>query len=165
MERATAVKPGTAIDPSRFRLLHTMLRVFDLERSIDFYCRLMGMKLLRKREVEAGRYTIAFVGYGDDAANTVVELTYNWDQKEPYTIGSGFGHLAIAVARSSRHLRGTAKGGRENPAPTRTAEIRHGEHRLHRGPRRLQDRVDRAGMKPDVRSSKMNSLNLQVTAA
>lgn len=97
MERATAVKPGTAIDPSRFRLLHTMLRVFDLERSIDFYCRLMGMKLLRKREVEAGRYTIAFVGYGDDAANAVVELTYNWDQKEPYTIGSGFGHLAIAV--------------------------------------------------------------------
>ena len=98
MDTQTDGKPATGIDTSRFRLLHTMIRVFDLNRSIDFYCRLMGMKLLRKREVEAGRYTIAFVGYGEDATHTVVELTHNWDQKEPYTIGSGFGHLAIGVS-------------------------------------------------------------------
>ena len=98
MDTQTDAKPGTGIDTSKFRLLHTMIRVFDLNRSIDFYCRLMGMKLLRKREVEAGRYTIAFVGYGEDATHTVVELTHNWDQKEPYAIGSGFGHLAIGVS-------------------------------------------------------------------
>ena len=97
MDTATPTKSATGIDTSRFRLLHTMIRVFDLDRSIDFYCRLMGMKLLRKREVEAGRYTIAFVGYGDDATDTVVELTYNWDQKEPYALGNAFGHLAVGV--------------------------------------------------------------------
>jgi lactoylglutathione lyase len=97
MDTATSAKPSTGIDTSRFRLLHTMVRVFDLEKSIDFYCRLLGMKLLRKREVEAGRYTICFVGYEDDATGTVVELTYNWDQKEPYALGAGFGHLAIGV--------------------------------------------------------------------
>ena len=79
------------------RLLHTMIRVFDLEKSIDFYTRLLGMKLLRKREVPPGRYTLAFVGYGDEQGNAVIELTYNWDQKEPYTIGSGYGHMAIGV--------------------------------------------------------------------
>ena len=97
MDTATTSKPATGIDTSRYRLLHTMIRVFDLDKSIDFYCRLMGMKLLRKREVEAGRYTLAFVGYEDDATGTVLELTYNWDQKEPYALGAGFGHLAIAV--------------------------------------------------------------------
>jgi lactoylglutathione lyase len=97
MDTATETKGKPAIDTGRFRLLHTMVRVFDLERSIDFYTRLLGMKLLRKRETAEGRYTICFVGYGDDATHTVVELTYNWDQKEPYTIGSGFGHLAIGV--------------------------------------------------------------------
>jgi lactoylglutathione lyase len=86
------------MDTSKFRLLHTMIRVFDLDKSIDFYCRLMGMKLLRKRESEQGRYTLAFVGYGDDATDTVIELTYNWDQKEPYVLGAGFGHLAIGVS-------------------------------------------------------------------
>jgi lactoylglutathione lyase len=88
MDSATAVKP---------RMLHTMLRVFDLEKSLDFYSRLLGMEVLRKREVPEGRYTLAFVGYGEEAANTVIELTYNWDQKEPYAIGTAFGHLAIGV--------------------------------------------------------------------
>jgi len=110
MDTSTATKPATGIDTSKFRLLHTMIRVFDLDRSIDFYCRLMGMKLLRKREVEAGRYTLAFVGYGEDTDHTVVELTYNWDQKEPYAIGSGFGHLAIGVS----DLHGTCKVLAEN---------------------------------------------------
>ncbi len=79
------------------RFLHTMLRVFDLERSLDFYTRLMGMKLIRKRDVPEGRYTLAFVGYDDEADGTVLELTYNYDQKEPYELGAAFGHLAIGV--------------------------------------------------------------------
>ena len=79
------------------RMLHTMLRVFDLDKSIDFYTRLLGMKLLRKRDVPEGKYSLAFVGYGEETASTVIELTYNWDQPKPYDLGSGFGHLAIGV--------------------------------------------------------------------
>ncbi len=86
-----------SVDAQSATYLHTMIRVFDLEKSMDFYTRLMGMKLLRKREVPDGKYTLAFVGYGEEPAHTVIELTYNWDQAEPYEIGSGFGHLAIGV--------------------------------------------------------------------
>lgn len=80
-----------------FRMLHTMIRVFDLDKSIDFYTRLLGMTLLRKTDYESGRFTLAFVGYGSEADNTVIELTHNWDQAEPYTLGSGFGHIALGV--------------------------------------------------------------------
>jgi lactoylglutathione lyase len=80
------------------RLLHTMIRVRDLERSIDFYTRLLGMKLLRRKDYPSGKFTLAFVGYGDEAKNAVIELTHNWDQTEPYELGTGFGHLAIGVA-------------------------------------------------------------------
>lgn len=80
-----------------FRMLHTMIRVFDLDKSIDFYTRLLGMTLLRKTDYESGRFTLAFVGYGGEADNTVIELTHNWDQAEPYTLGSGFGHIALGV--------------------------------------------------------------------
>ena len=117
MDTSTASSPATGIDTSRFRLLHTMIRVFDLDRSIDFYCRLMGMKLLRKREVEAGRYTLAFVGYGEDTDHTVVELTYNWDQKEPYAVGSGFGHLAIGVSDLHGTCQVLAENGVKIPRP------------------------------------------------
>ena len=79
------------------RLLHTMIRVRDLDRSIDFYTRLLGMQLLRRKDYPGGKFTLAFVGYGDEADNAVVELTYNWEQKEPYELGTGFGHLAIGV--------------------------------------------------------------------
>jgi len=82
---------------AKFRMLHTMLRVYDLEKSIDFYTRLLGMTLLRRNDFEGGRFTLAFVGYGDEKDHTVLELTHNWDQKEPYTIGSGYGHIAIGV--------------------------------------------------------------------
>jgi lactoylglutathione lyase len=92
--RTTASAPGIG----QARMLHTMLRVFDLEKSLDFYTRLLGMQVLRKREVPEGRYTLAFVGYGDEADSTVIELTYNWDQKESYAIGTAFGHLAVGVA-------------------------------------------------------------------
>ena len=80
------------------RLLHTMIRVRDLERSIDFYTRLLGMSLLRRKDYPSGKFTLAFVGYGDEAKNAVVELTHNWDRSEPYELGTGFGHLAIGVA-------------------------------------------------------------------
>ena len=79
------------------RLLHTMIRVRDLDRSIDFYTRLLGMQVLRRKDYPGGKFTLAFVGYGDEADNAVIELTYNWDQKEPYELGTGFGHLAIGV--------------------------------------------------------------------
>ena len=80
-----------------FRLLHTMIRVLDLEKSIDFYTRFLGMKLLRRKDFKEGRFSLAFIGYGDEKNNSVIELTHNWDQDEAYIIGNGFGHLAIAV--------------------------------------------------------------------
>ena len=81
----------------KFRFLHTMLRVKDLDRSIDFYTRLLGMRVIRHKDFEGGRFTNVFVGYGDEDSETVLELTHNWDQEEPYSHGSGFGHLAVGV--------------------------------------------------------------------
>ncbi len=78
------------------RLLHTMIRVGDLEKSIAFYTQLLGMKLLRRKDYPGGRFTLAFVGYGDEADTAVVELTHNWD-RDSYDIGDGFGHVAIGV--------------------------------------------------------------------
>ena len=78
------------------RLLHTMLRVGNLQASIDFYTNLMGMKLLKQSENKEYRYTLAFIGYGEESDTTVLELTYNWD-KEQYNMGDAFGHIAIAV--------------------------------------------------------------------
>ncbi|CCQ73973.1 lactoylglutathione lyase [Magnetospira sp. QH-2] len=85
------------MDKSKFRLLHTMIRVRDLDKSLDFYCRLLGMNELRRKDYPGGKFTLAFVGYGDEIDTTVVELTHNWDQEEPYDLGNGFGHLAIGV--------------------------------------------------------------------
>lgn len=76
------------------RLLHTMLRVADLEKSIEFYTQVLGMKELRRSENEEYRYTLVFVGYGDEDSNCVIELTFNWDTNE-YEHGTAFGHLAI----------------------------------------------------------------------
>ena len=78
------------------RMLHTMIRVGDLERSLRFYCDVLGMKLLRRKDYESGRFTLAFVGYGDESSNTVVELTHNWDT-DRYDLGNAFGHLALGV--------------------------------------------------------------------
>jgi len=78
------------------RLLHTMLRVGDLDRSINFYSEILGMKLLRKKDYPDGKFTLAFIGYGDEKDNTVIELTYNWGVEE-YDVGSGYGHIAIEV--------------------------------------------------------------------
>ncbi|WP_448380068.1 lactoylglutathione lyase [Gloeomargarita sp.] len=78
------------------RILHTMLRVRDLEASLRFYCDVLGMKLLRRQDYPGGAFTLAFVGYGDEANQAVIELTYNWGRTE-YTLGDGFGHIAIGV--------------------------------------------------------------------
>jgi lactoylglutathione lyase len=78
------------------RLLHTMLRVGNLQRSIDFYTGVLGMRLLRQKDYPGGKFTLAFVGYGDEADNTVIELTYNWDT-DHYDLGTGYGHIAIEV--------------------------------------------------------------------
>jgi lactoylglutathione lyase len=78
------------------RLLHTMIRVGDLDRSIAFYTEVLGMRLLRRNDYPQGKFTLAFVGYGDEANNSVIELTYNWGV-ERYDLGKGFGHLAIEV--------------------------------------------------------------------
>lgn len=78
------------------RLLHTMIRVGDLQRSIDFYTQVLGMRLLRKSDYPGGRFTNAFVGYDDESRAAVLELTHNWDTKS-YDLGSGFGHVAVEV--------------------------------------------------------------------
>ena len=78
------------------RLLHMMLRVGDLEKSLHFYIEVLGMKLLRRKDYPSGRFTLAFVGYGDESDTTVLELTHNWDQ-EHYEIGDAYGHIALGV--------------------------------------------------------------------
>jgi lactoylglutathione lyase len=78
------------------QLLHTMLRVGNLEESVKFYTEVLGMKLLRQKEYPDGKFTLAFVGYGDDSDHTVLELTYNWGV-EKYNLGDAYGHIAIGV--------------------------------------------------------------------
>jgi lactoylglutathione lyase len=78
------------------RVLHTMLRVNDLDQSLRFYTDVLGMKLLRKKDYESGRFTLAFVGYGDESSTAVIELTYNWDTHS-YTLGDAFGHIALGT--------------------------------------------------------------------
>ncbi len=80
------------------RMLHTMIRVLDLKRSLDFYVGILGMSLLRQKDYPDGKFTLAFVGFGPEEETAVIELTHNWDQKEPYQIGTGFGHVALGVA-------------------------------------------------------------------
>lgn len=80
----------------RSRLLHTMLRVVDLERSLAFYTTVLGMKLLRQRDYPNGRFTLAFIGYGGEDETAVLELTHNWDQRA-YDKGTAYGHIAISV--------------------------------------------------------------------
>jgi len=78
------------------RILHTMLRVGNLQRSVEFYTKVLGMKLLRQKEYPEGEFTLAFIGYGEESAHSVIELTYNWG-RESYEIGSAFGHIALEV--------------------------------------------------------------------
>ena len=78
------------------RLLHTMLRVGNLSESLKFYCDILGMKLLRQKDYPGGKFTLAFVGYGDESDHTVLELTHNWDT-DRYDLGDAYGHIAIGV--------------------------------------------------------------------
>lgn len=78
------------------RMLHTMLRVCDLDESLKFYCDILGMKLLRKKDYPGGEFTLAFVGYGDEADHTVLELTHNWGT-DKYNLGDAYGHIALGV--------------------------------------------------------------------
>ena len=78
------------------RLLHTMIRVGDLDRSISFYTQVLGMQLLRRQDYPDGRFTLAFVGYGPESEGAVIELTHNWDTPA-YDLGNGYGHIALAV--------------------------------------------------------------------
>ena len=79
------------------RIRHTMLRVKELDRSIAFYTEVLGMEVFRRRDNEGGRYTVAFLGYGSEASDPAIELTYNWGQDDGYELGTGFGHIAIGV--------------------------------------------------------------------
>jgi lactoylglutathione lyase len=103
------------------RVLHTMLRVGDLQRSIDFYSRALGMRLLRTTDRPEQKYTLAFVGYGDESEHAVLELTYNYGV-DRYDLGSGFGHVAIGVpdvAAACQQVRGAGGTVTREPGPVK----------------------------------------------
>ena len=94
------------------RILHVMLRVGDLSRSIAFYTEVLGMRLLRQHDYPEGRFTLAFLGYGEEDSNTVLELTHNWDTAS-YDLGAGYGHIALAVPNAYQACADIkARGGR-----------------------------------------------------
>lgn len=107
-----------------FRMLHTMIRVKDLDKSISFYTDHLKMKLLRRKDYPSGKFTLAFIGYGDEDDNTVVELTYNWDQKENYDLGNGFGHIALGVSNIYELCEKLEKNGVE--VPRKPGPMKHG---------------------------------------
>jgi lactoylglutathione lyase len=106
-----------------FRMLHTMIRVGDLDRSIRFYTELLGMTLLRRQDYPDGRFTLAFVGYGGEADHTVIELTHNWDTPA-YDLGTGFGHIALGVPDIYGTCRSLAAAGAKITRPP--GPMRHG---------------------------------------
>ena len=113
----TDTGPRAAVEAGKARFLHTMIRVRDLDASLRFYTELLGMKLLRQRDYPTGKFTLAFVGYGEETDSTVVELTHNWDQKEPYALGSAFGHLAIGVPDVYKTCEALGAAGVKIPRP------------------------------------------------
>lgn len=106
------------------RFLHTMIRVLDLERSLAFYRDQLGMRLLRRSDHPEGRFTLVFLGYGDEADTTVLELTHNWDRTEPYVIGDSWGHLAIGV--TDIHATATRLAAAGVPVPRPPGPMKHG---------------------------------------
>ena len=105
---------------STYRMLHTMLRVRDLEQSVSFYTETLGMKLLRRKDFPQGKFTLAFVGYGPEESDTVLELTHNWEQDDAYDLGNGYGHIALGVpdiAATCRSLRGAGANIVREPGP------------------------------------------------
>lgn len=105
------------------RLLHTMLRVSNLEQSLKFYCDVLNMKLLRQKDYPEGKFTLAFVGYGDELDHTVLELTHNWDVDQ-YILGDAYGHIAIGVEDIYATCEAiTARGGKVTRQP---GPMKHG---------------------------------------
>ena len=105
------------------RILHTMVRVGDLDRSIEFYTQVLGMKVLRRKDYPEGRFTNCFVGYGDEAHNAVLELTHNWDTKA-YEQGTGYGHVAIEVDDAYRACEEVSRRGGKVTRPA--GPMKHG---------------------------------------
>ena len=105
---------------STYRMLHTMLRVRDLEQSVSFYTETLGMKLLRRKDFHQGKFTLAFVGYGPEESDAVLELTHNWEQDDAYDLGNGYGHIALGVpdiAETCRSLRDAGANIVREPGP------------------------------------------------
>ena len=135
-----------AADKTSYRFLHTMIRVKDLEKSLDFYTRHLGMNLLRRREFADGRFTLAFVGYGEETDNTVIELTHNWDQERRLRSGGRLRPSRGRGSRCLRHLRSAGEGRGQHSPAAGADEIRRqpDPYGVHRGPGRLPDRIDPA---------------------
>lgn len=107
-----------------YTLLHTMIRVKDLDRALNFYCDLLGMRVLRRSDYPEGKFSNLFVGYGDETGHTVVELTYNWDQEADYELGEAWGHLAIGVPDIEAACARLAEAG--VPIPRPPGPMKHG---------------------------------------
>lgn len=105
-------------------MLHTMIRVRDLEKSIDFYCKYLGMDIIRRKDYPGGKFTLAFIGYGDEVNNTVIELTHNWEQETDYDLGNGFGHIALGVPDIYKTCDALKKEGIDIPRPP--GPMKHG---------------------------------------
>ena len=101
-----------------------MIRVKDLDKSIAFYCDHFQMNLIRRKDYPSGEFTLAFVGYGDEQNNTVIELTHNWGREEAYDLGNGFGHLALGVPDIYKTCEELEKAGLEIPRPP--GPMKHG---------------------------------------
>ena len=112
------------MDGSKFQLMHTMLRVKDLDKSLDFYTKLLGMTLLNKLEFPEGKFTLAFIGYGPEETHAVIELTYNRDQEESYNLGDGYGHIALGVRDIHGVCAGLEKAGAN--IPRKPGPMKHG---------------------------------------
>jgi|GEM_PF-21071 len=119
-------EPLAPADTSRFRLMHAMLRVSDMEQSLDFYGRLLGMQVLARREHKKNQFTQVYLGYGPEESGMVLELVQNWSREEPYAQGEAFGHLAIAVNGIGALCRQLEAEGVPLPRPPRGQ--RHGEN-------------------------------------
>jgi lactoylglutathione lyase len=122
----TARPSDTPIDASGFRLLHAMLRVGDLDRSLDFYTRLLGMQVRERRDHKKNQFSQAYLGYGDSPEGMTLELVFNWTREEPYQPGDSFGHIAIGVTGITALCDRLAAAGVPVPRPPRAQ--RHGEN-------------------------------------
>lgn len=120
-KRAAGEAAEQPLETAGFQVIHTMLRVADLDRSLDFYCRLLGMSLIEKRDHQRNLFTQAYVGYPGGAT---LELVFNWTQEQPYVLGDAYGHIAIAVSGITALCDRLAAAGVTMPRPPRAQ--RHG---------------------------------------